>query len=362
MNGFQKTVKYIAFAFAMFLAVSIIAGCSIAVLKIATGINTLAGSDWFDNNNILRIDENGMIHIEINENQTITEEDMIFGTVETQSFVKTFTADEAAKVRKLNINNYSGRLTVIPGAQLQVDAKNVTMQYVAEIRNGNTLYLGRNGDVEINIFNFSGINMKQPEIILTIPVGMEFEDVDLNTGSGAVSIQEITADGIYLLGGSGKVTMRKLNTKDEIRINSGSGSVEITDVTSGKISLSSGSGRVSISNGDIGDVKVNSGSGSVTLDAVNVDDLSLDTGSGRVEFKNGRILGDIEIDGSSGGVLVQANADINDYNVDCSVGSGGAWINGVKIGDDYRSEADSAHRKLSIDGGSGRVSVELYRK
>jgi len=107
---------------------------------------------------------------------------------------------------------------------------------------------------------------------------------------------------------------------------------------------------------------VNSGSGSISFDMVNVGDLKLDTGSGRVEFMNGKIDGDIELDSTSGGVSIQADADLNDYNVDCDTGSGGVWVNGVKVADGYKVKTDTAHHTLDIDGGSGRVSVELYRK
>ena len=392
MNGFQKAIKYIALAFALFLSVTIIAGCALGILKTAVGINILTGGDWFEGGNIVRIDDDGSIKVEIdNEMDKIQVElgkisdelgdDEMFGNVETQSFVKEFTADEAARVRKLNINNYSAKLRVVQGAQLRVEAKDVSMRYVAEIRNGDTLFLGHNGDVEINFFNFNWVNMKKPEVTLTIPAGMEFADADFNIGSGSADLQNLTAEDIFFNTGSGRTEMVSVTAKRELNINSGSGSVHVSKTTagnthinsgsgsvhisesgSGNVSINSGSGRVVMSNSNFGDTDVNSGSGSISFDMVNVGDLKLDTGSGRAEFKNGKITGDIEIDSTSGGVSIQADADLNDYNVDCSTGSGGVWINGVKVGDGYEVNNSTAHHELDIDGGSGRVSVELYRK
>jgi len=392
MNGFQKAIKYIALAFALFLSVTIIAGCALGILKTAVGINILTGGDWFEGGNIVRIDDDGSIKVEIdNEMDKIQVElgkisdelgdDEMFGNVETQSFVKEFTADEAARVRKLNINNYSAKLRVVQGAQLRVEAKDVSMRYVAEIRNGDTLFLGHNGDVEINFFNFNWVNMKKPEVTLTIPAGMEFADADFNIGSGSADIQNLTAEDIFFNTGSGRTEMVSVTAKRELNINSGSGSVHVSKTTagnthinsgsgsvnisesgSGNVSINSGSGRVVMSNSNFGDTDVNSGSGSISFDMVNVGDLKLDTGSGRAEFKNGKITGDIEIDSTSGGVSIQADADLNDYNVDCSTGSGGVWINGVKVGDGYEVNNSTAHHELDVDGGSGRVSVELYRK
>jgi len=392
MNGFQKAIKYIALAFALFLSVTIIAGCALGILKTAVGINILTGGDWFEGGNIVRIDDDGSIKVEIdNEMDKIQVElgkisdelgdDEMFGNVETQSFVKEFTADEAARVRKLNINNYSAKLRVVQGAQLRVEAKDVSMRYVAEIRNGDTLFLGHNGDVEINFFNFNWVNMKKPEVTLTIPAGMEFADADFNIGSGSADIQNLTAEDIFFNTGSGRTEMVSVTAKRELNINSGSGSVHVSKTTagnthinsgsgsvnisesgSGNVSINSGSGRVVMSNSNFGDTDVNSGSGSISFDMVNVGDLKLDTGSGRAEFKNGKITGDIEIDSTSGGVSIQADADLNDYNVDCSTGSGGVWINGVKVGDGYKVNNSTAHHELDVDGGSGRVSVELYRK
>ena len=392
MNGFQKAIKYIALAFALFLSVTIIAGCALGILKTAVGINILTDGDWFEGGNIVRIDDDGSIKVEIdNEMDKIQVElgkisdelgdDEMFGNVETQSFVKEFTADEAARVRKLNINNYSAKLRVVQGAQLRVEAKDVSMRYVAEIRNGDTLFLGHNGDVEINFFNFNWVNMKKPEVTLTIPAGMEFADADFNIGSGSADLQNLTAEDIFFNTGSGRTEMVSVTAKRELNINSGSGSVHVSKTTagnthinsgsgsvnisesgSGNVSINSGSGRVVMSNSNFGDTDVNSGSGSISFDMVNVGDLKLDTGSGRAEFKNGKITGDIEIDSTSGGVSIQADADLNDYNVDCSTGSGGVWINGVKVGDGYKVNNSTAHHELDIDGGSGRVSVELYRK
>lgn len=396
MNGFQKAIKYIALAFALFLSVTIIASCSLAVLKLAVGINILTDGDWFEGGNIVRIDDNGNVKVEINNNKIDVEmdkiqvelgkisdelgEDEMFGNVETQSFVKEFTADEAARVRKLNINNYSAKLRVVPGSQLRVEAKDVSTRYVAEIRNGDTLFLGHNGDVEFNFFNFNWVNVKKPEITLTIPAGMEFADADFNIGSGSADVQKLTAEDIYYNTGSGRTEMVSITAKRELNINSGSGSVHISETTagstqinsgsgsvhisevgSGNVSINSGSGRVVMSNSNFGDTDVNSGSGSISFDMVNVGDLNLDTGSGRAEFKNGKINGDIDIESTSGGVSIQAEADLNDYNVDCSTGSGGVWVNGVKVSDGYKVNNSTAHHELDIDGGSGRVSVELYR-
>lgn len=396
MNGFQKAIKYIALAFALFLSVTIIASCSLAVLKLAVGINILTDGDWFEGGNIVRIDDNGNVKVEINNNKIDVEmdkiqvelgkisdelgEDEMFGNVETQSFVKEFTADEAARVRKLNINNYSAKLRVVPGAQLRVEAKDVSTRYVAEIRNGDTLFLGHNGDVEFNFFNFNWVNVKKPEITLTIPAGMEFADADFNIGSGSADVQKLIAEDIYYNTGSGRTEMVSITAKRELninsgsggvhisettagstQINSGSGSVHISEVGSGNVSINSGSGRVVMSNSNFGDTDVNSGSGSISFDMVNVGDLNLDTGSGRAEFKNGKINGDIDIESTSGGVSIQAEADLNDYNVDCSTGSGGVWVNGVKVSDGYKVNNSTAHHELDIDGGSGRVSVELYR-
>ncbi len=377
MNGFQKAVKYIALAFALFLSVTIIASCALAVLKAAVGINIITNGDWFEGGNIVSIDKNNGVKVDVDvdnieaevdkivvEIEKIGEElgdDEMFGSTETQSFVKEFTAEEAARVRKLNINNYSGKLTVVQGSTLCVDAKDVSTRYVAEIRNGDTLFLGHDGNVTISFFNFSFVN-RQPEIVLTIPSGMEFADADFNIGSGAANVQNLTAEDIYFNSGSGRTNMTFVTAKRELNINSGSGSVHITDVTTGNTSINSGSGRIVLSNCNFGDTDVNSGSGSISFDMVNVGDLTLNTGSGRAEFKNGKINGDIELDSNSGGVSIQADADLNDYNVDCSTGSGGVWVNGVKVSDGYKIKTDAAHHELEIDAGSGRVSVELYRK
>ena len=144
MNGFQKAIKYIALAFALFLSVTIIASCALAVLKAAVGINIITDGEWFKGGNIVSIDKNNGVKVDVDvdnieaevdrivvEIEKIGEElgdDEMFGSTETQSFVKEFTAEEAARVRKLSINNYSAKLKVVQGTQLRVDAKDVSLQ------------------------------------------------------------------------------------------------------------------------------------------------------------------------------------------------------------------------------------------
>ena len=397
MNGFQKAIKYVALAFALFLSVTIIASCALAVLKIAVGINLVTDGDWFTGGNVVKIDDTGKIvvnidgdkieagldkiQVEIGDISDEMGDDEMFGNTETQSFVKEFSVDDAARVKKLNINNYSYKLKVVPGNQLSIEAKDVSLRYVAEIRGGDTLFLGHSGDVTINFFNSSWINLKQPEVILTIPAGMEFTEADFNTGSGSVNIQNLVSENIYFNTGSGRTEMTGITAKRELNINSGaggvniaqvatgnlninsgSGSMSISDATGGDVNINSGSGRVVFSNCNFNDTEVDSGSGSINFDMVNVGDLKLETSSGRANFTNGRISGDLLIDSGSGGVSVQADADLNDYNVDCSTGSGGVWINGVKVANGYEVNNSTARNKLEIDGGSGRVSVELYLK
>ena len=94
------------------------------------------------------------------------------------------------------------------------------------------------------------------------------------------------------------------------------------------------------------------------MEAVDMGKFVLDSSSGRVKVSEGSINGSISINSGSGYVTVVANGDIEDYDIDTDAGSGGIWINGEKR-NDYEKDNKGNEYNLVIDGGSGRVSVDL---
>lgn len=358
MNGVQKTIKYIALAFAMFLSISIIGSCAFAILRFAE-VATILPEALFRNGrlhieNLKDLDD---IDVKVKDKIRIEIGDDMFGERKTKSFVKEFSPQEAAKVRKLELDNYDGALTVIRGETLKIEAKDVPERYVAELRN-DVLYLGYNESENLFI-NITLWNRVQPMILLTIPPEVKLTTTEIRGGSGPITIEELSTDSFSMNNGSGASKVTDVQVATKLDIKSGSGAVTLTAVNTGETNINSGSGRVVMKDCLMGDVEVDSGSGSISFDGVTTGDLELNSGSGRTEFKNGRINGDISLDCGSGGVSIQAEADINDYNVACETGSGGIWLNGVKLSDGYREKNSNAKHTLEIDGASGRVSIEL---
>ncbi len=325
MTSFQRAVKYCALIFASLLAVGIISLCLGVVIKVAAGVAVIEGvSDSMN--------------------------------VETTSFTTEF---DGTSIKKLNINNYEGKITIQTGDTFRVEAVNVPIDYVAEIRNQDTLYLGYQSNTHTFNFNF-GILLKNnyPEVILTIPTGFRAESVLLDFGSGQSNVSGITAETINIVLGSGRSTLNHL-TAGRLLVDSNSGSVELTDTSAVDTVFQSGSGHVGISGSSLGRFSLDSGSGSVSMAEVMVTDYLIDCSSGRVAFEDGSISGNISVNSGSGSVIIRVNGNLQNYSVSASVGSGGLWINGNKYSDNYRSNPQGAVCSMQIDGGSGRISIDL---
>lgn len=308
MTGTQKVIKYIAITFGIVLVLGIVT----VIIQAAAGV--AIGADFISGTNIISDDS------------------------ERISFTKEF---ELSEVEKLDISNYAGAMVITSdeGSNIRVVCENVHEEYVAEIRNSGTLYMGMNNSSDSwnflsFIFDFSTVNEK---IYVYVPLNAKFDTFAFDSGSGAVTVEGISAENITIESGSGHVTIDNLST-DAFR-------------------LSSGSGSISISESNLGIAKLSSGSGSLTITDATALGLTIDSSSGRVSF-NGTITGDIRIESESGSVTIDAAANLDDYSVDTDAGSGSIWINGTKR-DDYTDKNKNALYSLVIDSGSGRVTVKL---
>ncbi len=332
MTTFQRVVKYCAIVFAVMLAVSIIS------LIIQAGVGVISGLHLIDK----------MTGTSVFEEIEVTDDDFI-------SYTKDF---ETAGIENLEIHNYYGTMVIKAGDTFHVEAVNVPENFIAEVQN-NTLYIGYEENPASTVsfwFNWNNWNLNT-EITITVPESYIADQALINSGSGKITIDGVNADQLVVDSGSGSVTISNCETQ-WFDLDSGSGSVTASEIESVNAGFNSSSGSVKISDSDLGAVTFDSGSGSVTMEEVDITDFMLDSGSGRVKVSDGSIRGNITINSGSGYVTVVADGIIDLYDIDTDAGSGGIWINGEKK-NDYEKDNKGNEYNLTIDGGSGRVSVDL---
>lgn len=158
---------------------------------------------------------------------------------------------------------------------------------------------------------------------LTVPQNVK---VNINSGSGNITIEELSAD-IKSSLGSGDVEVKSL--KGNLNMNTGSGNINVQKIQ-GDVSLNAGSGDIRIESGS-GSFSVNAGSGTLVLEQIQ-GDISANTGSGDIRASALTLEGKSKFNTGSGDATVSLSKTL-DHDISVNSGSGDATLdfNGSEI-------------------------------
>lgn len=268
MTTTQKVIKYCAVAFAVFLCVSIIGG----IVGVLASIDHLFGD---------------------NDNSEIGE-------------AKLYQVTD--RIETLDIDIGAARLEIKSGSNFEVEYINGNIKIYEKDR---TLSISEKG----RIFGFGNNDYR---VILTIPTGYEFEEVDIDSGAGTVTIDELVADKLFLDLGAGEINIANL-------------------VSKAKTEIDGGAGKLTISGGELAD-------------------LDFDMGVGKVELKS-KISGKSEIDCGVGAVDLTLIGDSKDYRISYDKGVGSIEIDGEKMNGD--GVYGAGENSISVDGGVGSINIDF---
>lgn len=149
------------------------------------------------------------------------------------------------------------------------------------IQNNVILKLEREGSQAVLISKFKNKLFTGSRVInLTVNVP-ENIDIDVNDGSGEISIQNITGD-IDVDDGSGTIAIDDI--RGNVKIDDGSGTLSVRKVE-GNVSIDDGSGTIDVA-GVSGTVIVDDGSGSIRIEGVGGDVHIKDDGSGSLSIRD----------------------------------------------------------------------------
>lgn len=274
MTTFQKIIKYLAIALAIFLTVSIISG-------IVGFVSSVFG--------FVRRNDEGKI-----------------------DYTKEFDG-----IKKLDINYKVGKLIIKRGSRFKVEASNVSRSFSAKEVNG-TLFID-----ESSFFRkFLWINFghsRNSVITVYLPEDFTAESIKIDNGVGDVYMEDVSARRLSINGGAGSITGRGL-TADKADIDGGVGSINLSNVYFSDTDLDSGVGDVNIDGIMKGKTEIDCGVGSVriNINAAREDYvLKVDTGLGNIRVDGERLSKDyrdnrqadnmIVIDGGVGDVRINFN-------------------------------------------------------
>ncbi len=283
MNSFQRVIKYCAIAFAILLAIGIIS----FMINVVYGVVNFATGN--------------RVHFNDKDYKTV-------------DFDESFTG-----VTGLDIDHSTGTLGIVIGDSFRVEGKNVVEGFKAEVDRNGTLKISDNeAGFQLWGFRVNGINPTNSKITVYIPADFVAEEVRIDTGAGALNLEDITTDYLYISAGAGNISGRNIKA-DKAKVEGGVGNISLGNVTLRNTDLNSGVGNVYIS---------------------------------------GVILGKNSFDCGVGEVELELFGNINDYDLDIDSGVGTVRVNGKKIEEVEHTNRFAEH-SIEVDGGVGSVRIDI---
>ncbi len=289
MTFWQKVIKYLAIAFAIFLIVNII-GVILSIIGVIGGIA-------FFSNTITDVRE------EIIQDQPNYSESpqVITDNIQIENITK-FEID--VKYSTLEIKNDDT-------FKVESNDKNVTCT-----QRGNELIIKETGN--------NWLNKKEGNtIIIYIPENKEFNEIDFDAGAGDISIETLTTKDFSFSIGAGKVEINKLNISNEAEIDGGAGKVDILSGEIRNLDLDMGIGEFNLNTKLLGNNNIEQGMGKLTIRLTdNMQNYTIKTvkGMGSItidgeEAQNNATYGNgqniVNIEGGMGAIEIVTNTELN---------------------------------------------------
>ena len=268
MTSVQKAIKYLAMAFAIVLSVSIIGGICSALSSVS----------------------------------------FIFSKGEKDAVGEMQTYQIDGEISSLDIEINAATLEIIQGEKFSVES--------------NHKYISIGSDSgKLRIIETRRVAVLSPEaavIRLTVPSGFVFDEADIETGAGKVTIETLSADILDISLGAGKATVENLVAKS-------------------RADLEGGTGMLTVNGGSLNNLNLEMGVGSLTFKSRIEGNSSLDLGVGEAKLI---LLGSRE-----------------EYRIELDKGLGEARLEGESMRDD--SVYGAGTNRLSVDGGVGAINIEF---
>lgn len=236
MTTTQKIIKYLAIAFAIFLIVSIIGGVFGAV---------------------------GIFGGFFSKKQTVSE-------------MQTYSVTE--DIKYLDIDISAARIDIKIGDSFSVESNIKNLQVVQK---SNRLVIKQEKSAKI----IGADKLNDAEITLFIPAKTVFNEVDISTAAGKLTVDSITSSILDLELGAGSATINTLSILGSADIDGGAGQINILSGAINNLDLDMGVGQLNLTSALRGNCSFDCGVGEVNVTLIGTSDdyrLSLEKGIGKI--------------------------------------------------------------------------------
>lgn len=270
MTSFQKTIKYLAVAFALFLIVSIFSG-------IFGALGLLGG-------------------IAVNNDDPVGE-------------MKTYTVSN--NIDELDIDISAAQLVINNGDELGVASNN---KYLKVTEDGNRLVISETEHVLSKSSN-------KIRVEITVPEDIVLKSSKIKTSAGRVTVKTLSSEKVYFELGAGQVEIENLIATHSSKIVGGTGQINIKNGVLKNLDLEMGVGELRFSGALKGSCDMDMGVGAAHINLLgNLDDY-------RIELEKG--LGDARIDDKS--YSDNSTVGSGENTVEIEGGVGGIYIDFEEI-------------------------------
>ncbi len=279
MNSLQRTIKYVAIGFAVFLAVVIVAGIANLAFAVISAVS--GGVNYYND-------------------KTVDYTDSFF------------------EVRSLDIDNSTGKLIIKTGNEFKVEGKDVSEGFSAKVSSDGTLEISDDESrFEFLWFDFNGFNNPNSKITVYLPEDFIARDTLIDTGAGTVNMEGLHTEYLMISAGAGSISGSNI-TAEEVEIDGGIGSVTFTDINFEDADFNCGVGNLKIDGILLGETTLDCGVGNVDLNlAGDVDDydLEVDSGVGTIRLNGKKVSDEYETDKNAPN-FIEISGGVGDVSID----------------------------------------------
>ena len=196
----------------------------------------------------------------------------------TAVFAKNITLKETFnnKIETINISLYSEQLKVIQNSgsdfSIEIDCNHKKYQPKVSYNNG-----------EIRIKATRHVNIASIyicKIELSIPQNYKFDAINIESASGKISIEQLSAEEINISSISGAIEANSLSADFEANVHSTSGSLELKEIKGDEVNIATTSGSIDIDKVEAIETSFASVSGSIGLNCLDGESLDVHSVSG----------------------------------------------------------------------------------
>lgn len=290
MTFWQKVIKYLAIALAIFLIVNII-GAILSIIGIIGGIA-------FFTNTITDVKE----EIVQESPEYLEQPEVITDNINIEDIVKF-----EIEVKYSNLEIKKG--------DFKVESNDTNVKCTQK---GNELIVKETGNNWLR-------NKEGNKVIIYIPENKEFNEIEIDTGAGNIEIESLNTKDLSFSIGAGKVEINNLKVTNEAEIDGGAGKVDILSGEICNLNLDMGIGEFNVCTKLLGNNDIEQGMGKLTIKLTDSQEnytIRTRKGMGSItidgkEAQNNSIYGNgqniLNIEGGMGAIEITTNNELNQY-------------------------------------------------